>query len=407
METYLKTERTTPLRYPDRASYDVDVVNPILDEALVCHVGFVGPDGSPRVLPTLQVRVGDTLYLHGSTGSRTGLAARQGDLPVCVTVTLIDGLVFGRSQFHHSANYRSVVAHGSARLVTDPDEKARAFRALVNKAALGRADDSRTPSPKELAQTAVLALRLDEVSAKLRGGQVVDEPSDYELPYWAGLVPLTVTRGQPIPDAGVTVPTPAYLRPPRSSWLEPLTRSGRHVTLEPLDPSHASGLFAALDDPAVWPHATVPRPSTIAEMAAIVDAALADTGRAAMVQRDVTSGEIVGWTSLYAADPVNRTIAIGHTALGPKWWRTGINTETKLLLMTRAFDELGAVRVEWFTDILNERSQAAIERLGARREGVLRAHKRRPDGTWRDTVVYGLTGAEWPTVSARLRATLR
>ena len=94
MAIYLKTERTTPLRYPDRASYDVDVVNPILDEALVCHVGFVGPDGSPRVLPTLHVRVDDTLYLHGSTGSRTGLAAREGDLPVCVTVTLIDGLVF-------------------------------------------------------------------------------------------------------------------------------------------------------------------------------------------------------------------------------------------------------------------------------------------------------------------------
>src|SRR6185437_15216596 len=125
---------------------------------------------------------------------------------------------------------------------------------------------------------AVLALRLDEVSAKLRGGQVVDEPSDYELPYWAGLVPFVVTRGQPVPDAGVTVPTPAYLRPPRSPWLEPLTRSGRHVSLEPLEPSHASGLFAALDDPEVWPHMTVARPSTVAEMAAIVDAALADAG---------------------------------------------------------------------------------------------------------------------------------
>src|SRR5262249_57095098 len=116
METYVKNERTTPLRYPDRASYDVDVVNAVLDEAVVCHVGFAGPDGLPRVLPTLHVRVGDTLYVHGSTGSRAGLMVRPGDRPVCVTVTLIDGLVFGRSQFHHSANYRSVVAHGSARL---------------------------------------------------------------------------------------------------------------------------------------------------------------------------------------------------------------------------------------------------------------------------------------------------
>jgi len=407
METYLRTDRTTPLRYPDRASYDVDVVNAILDEALVCHVGFAGPDGAPRVLPTLHVRVGDTLYLHGSTGSRTGLASRHGDLPVCVTVTLIDGLVFGRSQFHHSANYRSVVAHGSARLVTDPDEKSRAFRALVNKAALGRADDSRAPTPKELAQTAVLALKLDEVSAKQRGGQVVDEPSDYELPYWAGYVPLTVTRGQPVPDAGVTVPVPAYLQPTRSPWLSPLIRQGRHVTLEPMDPSHAAGLFVALDDPEVWAHMTAPRPMSVADMSAYIEGALADPGRAALVQRDAGTGEIVGTTSLYLADPVNRTIAIGHTALGRKWWRTGINTETKLILMTRAFDELGAVRVEWFTDILNERSQAALERLGARREGVLRAHKRRPDGTWRDTVVYGMTGAQWPSVAGRFGATLR
>jgi RimJ/RimL family protein N-acetyltransferase/nitroimidazol reductase NimA-like FMN-containing flavoprotein (pyridoxamine 5'-phosphate oxidase superfamily) len=407
MESYLKTERTTPLRYPDRASYDVDVVHEILDEALVCHVGFAGPDGAPRVLPTLHVRVGDILYIHGSTGSRTGLAARQDDLPVCVTVTLVDGLVFGRSQFHHSANYRSVVAHGPARLVTDPDEKARAFRALVNKAALGRADDSRAPTPKELAQTAVLAVKLDEVSAKRRNGLPIDEPEDYELPVWAGVVPIVTTRGQPIPDAGLTVPVPSYLQPARSPWLSPLIRHGRHVSLEPMDPSHASGLFVALDDPEVWPHMTVPRPMSVADMSAYIEGALADPGRAAMVQRDPGTGEIVGTTSLYAADPVNRTIAIGHTALGRKWWRTGINTETKLLLMTRAFDDLGAVRVEWFTDILNERSQAALDRLGARREGVLRAHKRRPDGTWRDTVVYGLTGAEWPTVAGRLGATLR
>jgi RimJ/RimL family protein N-acetyltransferase len=291
--------------------------------------------------------------------------------------------------------------------VTDPDEKGRAFRALVNKAALGRADDSRAPTPKELAQTAVLAVKLDEVSAKRRSGQVVDEPSDYDLPYWAGYVPLTVSRGQPVPDDGVTVPVPSYLRPTRSPWLTPLIRHGRHVALEPMDPSHASGLFTALDDPEVWSHMTVPRPMSVADMSGYIEGALADPGRAAMVQRAPGTGEIVGTTSLYAADPVNRTIAIGHTALGRKWWRTGINLETKLMLMTRAFDELGAVRVEWFTDILNERSQAALERLGARQEGVLRAHKRRPDGTWRDTVVYGLTGAEWPTVAGRLGATLR
>src|SRR6266508_1107147 len=154
MGTYQKTERTTALRERGRMSYDADAVHGILDEAYFCHLGFAA-DGEPRILPTLHVRVDDTLYIHGSTGSRPLLAARHGALRVCVTVTLLDGLVFGRSQFHHSANYRSVVAHGLARLVTEDAEKRRAFTALVDKAAPGRAADSRPPDAKELAQTAV------------------------------------------------------------------------------------------------------------------------------------------------------------------------------------------------------------------------------------------------------------
>ncbi len=169
-------------------------------------------------------------------------------------------------------------------------------------------------------------------------------------------MPLTVTRGQPVPDAGVTVPIPSYLQPTRSPWLSPLIRQGRHVSLEPMDPSHAAELFVALDDPSVWEHMTVARPLSVADMRAYIESALADPGRAALVQRDAGTGEIVGTTSLYAADPVNRTIAIGHTALGRKWWRTGINTETKLLLMTRAFDELGRRA----RGVVHGRSQRAV-----------------------------------------------
>ena len=405
MPRYQKTERTTPQRLRERASYDADMVHEILDEAYYCHLSFVS-GGEPRVLPTLHVRVEDTLYLHGSAGSRPLLAARTGDLPVCVAVTLLDGLVLARSQFHHSANYRSVVAHGNARLVTDEVEKLRALSAVADKVALGRAADSRPPNVKELAQTAVLALRLNEVSAKVRAGGVADEPEDYALPYWAGVLPLRLVAGRPEPDAGVSAPVPAYLRAERSPWHTAPTLRGRYVLLEPLDQSHAGALFAALDDAEVWTHLTVARPGTPAEMAAVIAAALADEGRFAMVQKDAASGEIVGSTSYYAVDPVNRSVAIGYTMLGRKWWRTAINTESKLLLMARAFDDLGAVRVEWHTDLRNERSQRAVERLGAVREGVLRAHKRRPDGTWRDTVLFGMTGAEWPAAQARLSRAL-
>jgi nitroimidazol reductase NimA-like FMN-containing flavoprotein (pyridoxamine 5'-phosphate oxidase superfamily) len=194
-------------------SYDADLVHSILDEAWFCHLSFV-VDGEPRVLPTLHVRIGETLYVHGSTGSRPLLgAAREGEpgLPACIAVTLIDGLVLARSQFHHSANYRSVVAHGRATVVTDPAEKAAVLAALVEKIATGRAADTRPPTAKELAQTSVLAMPLAEVAAKVRNGPVADDEEDYALPHWAGIVPLRVTAGEPRPDAGVT-DLPGYLR---------------------------------------------------------------------------------------------------------------------------------------------------------------------------------------------------
>jgi uncharacterized protein len=211
-DTYLKTERTTASRDRGRVAYERATAQAILDEAYFCHLGFV-VDGEPRVLPTLHVRVGGTVYVHGSTGSRPLLAARtpQG-LPVCVTVTLLDGLVYGRSQFHHSANYRSAIVHGAAHLVTGEDEKRRVLAALVDKVGRGRAADSRPPTRKELAETSVLAVPLREVSVKARVGGVIDEPEDYTLPHWAGVVPLRLTPGRPQPDAGITGPLPEYLR---------------------------------------------------------------------------------------------------------------------------------------------------------------------------------------------------
>ncbi|MEO3777371.1 bifunctional pyridoxamine 5'-phosphate oxidase family protein/GNAT family N-acetyltransferase [Micromonospora sp. B11E3] len=406
---YPPTPPTTATRMRDRMSYDRAAAHAVLDEAHHCTLGFI-VDGEPRVLPTLHVRVGDTLYLHGSTGARPLLAARGDGLPVCVAVTLLDGLVYARSQFNHSANYRSVVAHGTAHLVTDPAEKAAAMTALVEKVGAGRAADSRPPSRKELAETAVLALPLREVSVRARAHGVGDDGSDRDLPYWAGVVPLRLTAGQPEPDAGVTAPLPAYLRPARSPWLEPVTLRGAHVVLEPLDLAHADELHAATAAPEVWRHLGSPLPGEPAETAQIVRAALAAHhrgDRVPWVQRCAVTGAVVGTTSYYEVDPERRSVAIGHTWLGRPWWRTGINTEAKLLLLARAFDELGAVRVVWHTDLRNERSQRAIERLGASREGVLRKHRLRPDGSWRDTVQYAMTVDEWPSAQLRLRDRLR
>ncbi|MBX7268372.1 GNAT family N-acetyltransferase [Micromonospora sp. Llam7] len=406
---YAQTARTTASRSPDRMSYDRDAAHAVIDEAYHCVLGFT-VDGEPRLLPTLHVRVGDTLYLHGSTGSRPLLAARGGGLPVCVAVTLLDGLVLARSQFHHSANYRSVIAHGTAYLVTDPGERAAVFTALVEKVAAGRAADSRPPARRELAATAVLALPLVEVSVRARGGGVNDEPADLDLPYWAGVVPLRLAAGPPEPDVGVATPVPAYLRPAHSPWHEPVVLRGGQVLLEPLDLSHADELFAATADPEVWRHLGGRQPADAAQLAAVIRAYLSAWHRGEQVpwvQRCAVTGAVLGTTSYYEIDPERRSVAIGHTFLGRPWWRTGVNTEAKLLLLTRAFEELGAVRVVWHTDIRNERSQRAIERLGAHREGVLRMHRLRPDGSWRDTVQYSMTVDEWPNAQVRLWERLR
>ncbi|MET9802922.1 pyridoxamine 5'-phosphate oxidase family protein [Streptomyces sp. NPDC006368] len=212
---YEPTDRTVPTRSRHRASYDRDLVHAILDEAYVCHLGFVR-DGAPVVLPTLYGRVGERLYIHGSTGSRPLRMAGGTDpgLPVCLTVTHVDGLVLARSAFHHSINYRSVVVHGTAHQVTDPEEKRTALDALVDHVVPGRSLDSRPADAKELAATAVLRLDLTEVSAKVRTGGPNDEPEDATLPHWTGVVPLRTGYGAPVPadDLDPAVALPDYLR---------------------------------------------------------------------------------------------------------------------------------------------------------------------------------------------------
>lgn len=213
------TPRTSPSRLSQRVSYDRESVHAVLDEAVLCHVGFVA-QGLPVVLPHLHVRVGEVLYLHGSTGARAMRAARGDGLPVCVTVTLLDALVLARSAFHHSINYRSVVVHGTAFVVQDPQEKATALAALVEAVAPGRTGGTRPPSRKELTLTTVLRLDLLEVSVKVRTGPPSDDPEDLALPYWAGVLPVITSPGTPqpaedLPD-GVAVPehVTAWKRPP-------------------------------------------------------------------------------------------------------------------------------------------------------------------------------------------------
>ncbi|MEU1203671.1 pyridoxamine 5'-phosphate oxidase family protein [Streptomyces sp. NPDC005813] len=210
---YAATDRTVPTRIRRHASYDRDLVHAILDADYLCHLGFVR-DGAPVVLPTLYARVAERLYMHGSVGSRPlRCAGEDTGIAVCLTVTHVDGLVLARSAIHHAINYRSVVVHGVARQVTDPAERSTALNALIENIVPGRAADSRPANAKELAATAVVALDLDEVCAKVRTGDPNDEPEDLALPHWAGVLPVQRTYGTPMPagDLDPPVTTPGYL----------------------------------------------------------------------------------------------------------------------------------------------------------------------------------------------------
>ncbi|WP_083731239.1 MULTISPECIES: pyridoxamine 5'-phosphate oxidase family protein [Protofrankia] len=198
-----------PSRYAERVNDDRAAIHAVLDEALVCHVGLVVA-GRPHVIPTLHVRVRDSLYIHGSTAARLLVSARPAPLPLCVTVSLLDGLVLARSAFHHSLNYRSVVIHGDARLVDTVEEKTQVLAALVDRVGVGRSQQCRPPTSRELAATAVLALSLDDestdVALKRRTGPPSDDEADLTLDYWTGVVPVRLTAGTPQPACDIPLP---------------------------------------------------------------------------------------------------------------------------------------------------------------------------------------------------------
>jgi len=206
------SERTRVRREPDRGRYDRQTIDAILDEALVCHLGFV-QDGQPYVIPTLFARIGDELFVHGSSASRM-LRTLDSGIDACLTATLVDGIVLARSVFNHSINYRSVVVLGRATKVAD-DEKEKALHAFTERLLPGRWADVRPPSRKELKATSILRLPLDEASAKVRTGPPKDGEDDYAWPVWAGVLPLELRAGQPLPDTGVADEfTPPVWSPP-------------------------------------------------------------------------------------------------------------------------------------------------------------------------------------------------
>ena len=209
-ENFTPTERTRVIREPHRGFYDQETIYKILDEGFVCHVGFA-VEGQPYVIPTLFARIGDAIYFHGSAASRMLRGAAAG-IPVCITVTLVDGLVLARSVFNHSINYRSVVALGKATLVDDLAQKLEIMRAFTNKIVAGRWDDARQPNEKEIKATSILRLPLTEVSAKVRSGPVMDDEEDYAFRTWAGIVPLHLQAEAPIRDERCeeAIPTPEY-----------------------------------------------------------------------------------------------------------------------------------------------------------------------------------------------------
>ena len=209
-DSFAVSDRTRVVREANRAVYDREAIYKILDDGFVCHVGFMG-EGQPFVIPTMFARAGDAIYFHGSAASRMLRGAVAG-LPVCITVTLTDGLVLARSVFNHSMNYRSVVALGTATLIGEPAEKLAALRAFTEKLIPGRWEDARQPNEQELKATSILKLPLTEVSAKVRTGGVEDDAADYALSVWAGIIPLRLVADSAIRDerCDASIPTPPY-----------------------------------------------------------------------------------------------------------------------------------------------------------------------------------------------------
>ena len=210
--------RTRVQRLPDRGRYDRGTIDAILDEALVAHVGFTTAEG-PSVVPTACWREGDEVYVHGSSASRLVQALREGN-PCCLCATLLDGVVFARSGFHQSVNYRSVVVYGTAREIVETDEKLAALEAFTNRIAPGRWEELRPPTSQELRATGVFTLPLDEASAKVRTGGPVDDEPDYALPIWAGVLPLGMAVGDPIADPKLTseIAAPDAITHLRQQW---------------------------------------------------------------------------------------------------------------------------------------------------------------------------------------------
>ena len=212
MDNFPQTPLNRIRRLPKQGAYDRETVYAIVDEALICHVAFVD-EGQPFVIPTIHARQGDVLYLHGARASRL-LKQVESRQPLCIAVTLLDGIVFARSVFNHSMNYRSAVLFGCGRLVDEPGEKLAALRLLSDHVARGRWEDSRLPTPKELNATSVVAVNIESASAKTRSGPPDDDEEDYALPFWAGVLPLSLQTGEPLPDERLEdgVGLPDYLK---------------------------------------------------------------------------------------------------------------------------------------------------------------------------------------------------
>jgi nitroimidazol reductase NimA-like FMN-containing flavoprotein (pyridoxamine 5'-phosphate oxidase superfamily) len=211
MTEYARTARNKVRRHPERGAYDSAAIDPIVDGALLCHVGFV-VEGQPFVIPTLHARDGDTILLHGAAGSRLLKHAATG-APLCITVTHLDGLVLARSVFNHSINYRSAVLFGVGQVVDDPAEKLDALLRFTERLLPGRWDDAREPTAKEIRATGVVAVTIESASAKVRGGPPIDDEEDLALPVWAGVLPVTERLGTPLPapEHDFAPPLPEYL----------------------------------------------------------------------------------------------------------------------------------------------------------------------------------------------------
>jgi RimJ/RimL family protein N-acetyltransferase/nitroimidazol reductase NimA-like FMN-containing flavoprotein (pyridoxamine 5'-phosphate oxidase superfamily) len=403
MPTYSPTPLTRVRRGAKRAHYDTETIHAILDEAPVCHIGFV-QDGQPFIIPANFARQDETLYLHGSTAGRLMHVIQTGQ-PLCVEVTLLDGLVFGRSAPNHSMNFRSVVAFGRGRAVSDEVEKLHALELIFEHFCPRRWQEVRPPDAKELEITAVVAIQIEQASAKVRRGPAGEESAvDLALPIWGGELPLRLQALEPLPDEhtppdrSVSPSIARQYRPNLQNVTEAYPRlETERLLLRPLSLEDAPFILKEWGDPVVTYYMRDEEPlQTLQDAYTMLQPLQTPEKMPGLKWWGIelkTEAQLIGTCGYYRWDKQHQHAEIGYD-LWLDYWGQGLMPEALRVLLQYGFDKMGLHRIEATTHVENLRSMRVLEKLGFQREGILRSFYYR-DGSFNDQSMFSLLKSEW------------